>query len=222
MIAKTQLASVILILFFIAFGIVSAQDDVLIEGKWYVDWEDNEMECENGYSIATTDRNFILTTFAETGVFITDDVFTWPPLEFAMSDKGYYLYLRRVLFDDGDGFDTITYKTIIQSSTHITGIVIVNYPSQGDCLKTDRFEMTLVDSDIICMVGGRDGTRTYTDPGANYDLVETLRGSTRYDVTGQAADANGTIWLQLANGSWVRSTRVFTAGHCEDVPEVSP
>jgi hypothetical protein len=56
-------------------------------------------------------------------------------------------------------------------------------------------------------------------PGTNYDVRGSLTADA--EAVGQAQGADGFIWWQLADGSWVRSDVAFEEGACETLPTVA-
>ncbi|MBZ0304150.1 MAG: hypothetical protein K8J31_30725 [Anaerolineae bacterium] len=70
---------------------------------------------------------------------------------------------------------------------------------------------------FACTVSAASLVNRRDEPAVTGEVVGQLRG--RYlPVAGQTKGADGFIWWQLADESWVRSDVVVTAGACDDVP----
>lgn len=73
-----------------------------------------------------------------------------------------------------------------------------------------------------CQVISESPVNKRAAPSTDADKVGELSGRDVGRVTGQTTGADGQIWYQLTDGSWVRSDVVDDNGLCADVPSVNP
>ncbi|GIK67340.1 MAG: hypothetical protein BroJett018_51340 [Chloroflexota bacterium] len=73
-----------------------------------------------------------------------------------------------------------------------------------------------------CQVISESPVNKRAAPSTDAEKVGELSGRDVGHVTGQTTGADGQIWYQLTDGSWVRSDVVDDNGLCADVPFVNP
>ncbi|MBZ0315310.1 MAG: hypothetical protein K8L91_02745 [Anaerolineae bacterium] len=73
-----------------------------------------------------------------------------------------------------------------------------------------------------CQVISESPVNKRASPSTDAEKVGELGGRDVGRVTGQTTGADGQIWYQLTDGSWVRSDVVDDNGLCADVPFVNP
>lgn len=73
-----------------------------------------------------------------------------------------------------------------------------------------------------CQVISESPVNKRAAPSTDAEKVGELSGRDVGRVTGQTTGADGQIWYQLTDGSWVRSDVVDDNGLCADVPFVNP
>jgi hypothetical protein len=74
----------------------------------------------------------------------------------------------------------------------------------------------------IVTVQGDFTVNIRSGPGTDFDTVGTLTAGGTFEVTGQTLGADGIIWWQTSDGTWVRSDVVAEQGNCANAPTVSP
>ncbi|MBN1202254.1 MAG: heparinase II/III family protein [Anaerolineae bacterium] len=67
----------------------------------------------------------------------------------------------------------------------------------------------------ICTVRADNNVNQRAGPGIEHDVTGTLQAGQSAEVSGQTVDAEGFIWWQLVDGTWVRSDVVSESAGCE-------
>lgn len=197
-------------------GITTASQ--LIPGKWQVTWGEILSSCS---AIDTTSdaRPFIMLVDISNDTFSTEDIFIWSLFNFVYKRNidGNYVFLRNQTLDNGSVL-TFEYITEIISPTQIDGI-ISDYLTGANCSNRSEFKLTLVDKNIICMVGNIQGANLRSGPGTDFNRINTLTAGVPADVIGQTIGLDNLRWWKLADGGWVREDVVTEVGNCDAVPQ---
>ncbi len=72
-----------------------------------------------------------------------------------------------------------------------------------------------------CSISSANNVNKRSGPGTNFDQAGQLRAGTTLQVIGQATGADGFVWWQLEDETWVRADIVNEDGDCESVPQVN-
>ena len=195
---------------------------MITEGEWALTWDAESISCPgDNYTADLIDYHVMIQVDPENNIIIWDDVFRRGHIEFALDSDGVYSVI--VTRTDSDGYSyTRHYRITEFTANTMVGFTTDYFPGSACVSLEYGNHMTLVDGNVICMVGAESGGNIRSGPGSNYDRLGAFEADRLYAVIGQTTTSDGFVWWQLAEGGWTRSDIVTETGHCEDVPVVTP
>ncbi len=94
----------------------------------------------------------------------------------------------------------------------------VNVDGQNVVAPLNLLAAPLTPESTICAIRAMQLVNRRSGAGTGFASLGRLTAGETATVTGQALGADGYVWWQTDNGSWVRSDVVTTSGSCDSVP----
>lgn len=154
----------------------------------------------------------------------TEDTFLYQPIP-ARLDLSEPHHILFILIDESltiyvDGELYVDRAEINDERTGTYGIALGGANRDSRCEGTNIWVYSAPSFEAgVCEVSADGSVNKRSGPGTNFDRAGTLEPGTILEAVGQTNAADGFVWWELEDGSWVRDDIVNAVGDCASVPE---